>query len=169
MVHAAFVDFSERKLRQLCERIETCLGELNEEQIWWRGAETQNAIGNLVLHLCGNLGQWIVSGVGGAPDTRYRDAEFAARGDVDKQELIRRLRERVEQASGVIGGVSEQRLLERVKPQHYEVTVLEAIYHVVEHFSQHTGQIIYATKLQTGADLGFYRHLANPSHSEGTP
>ena len=164
-----FIDCSVRKLRQMCERIEACLAKLNDEQIWWRGAESQNSTGNLVLHLCGNLGQWIVSGVGGAPDTRQRDAEFAARGDVSREELIRRLRTRVEETVAVIDAVTEERLNDRVTPQKYEVSVLEAIYHVVEHFSHHTGQIIFATKLLTNEDLGFYRHLNAPVHRERTP
>jgi uncharacterized damage-inducible protein DinB len=164
-----FIDYSVLKLHQMCERIEACLGKLSDEQIWWRGAETQNSVGNLVLHLCGNLGQWIVSGVGGAPDTRQRDAEFAARGDVSREELGRRLRERVDRAGSVMGGVTEGRLMDRITLQKYEVSVLEAIYHAVEHFSHHTGQIIFATKLLTSEDLGFYRHLNAPVHRERTP
>ena len=143
--------------------------KLNDEQIWWRGAETQNSSGNLVLHLCGNLGQWIVSGVAGAPDTRQRDAEFAARGEVSREELIRRLRARVAETIAVIAAVAEERLTDRITPQKYEVSVLEAIYHVVEHFSHHTGQIIFATKLLTNEDLGFYGHLNAPVHRERTP
>ena len=164
-----FVDYSVRKLRQSCERIETCLTTLSDEQIWWRGGETQNSVGNLVLHLCGNLGQWICAGVGGAPDTRHRDSEFAARGEAGRDELLRRLRARVEESAAVIQAVPEERLATRIKPQQYEVSVLEAIYHVVEHFSHHTGQIIYVTKLLTNQDLGFYKHLSSPVHREQTP
>ena len=164
-----FIDFSVRKLRQSCERIETCVGTLSDEQIWWRGAETQNSIGNLVLHLCGNVGQWIVAGIGGAPDVRHRDSEFAARSEAGRDELLRRLRDRLEEAATVIDAVSAERLSDRIKPQQYEVSVLEAIYHVVEHFSHHTGQIIYATKLLTNQDLGFYKHLSATVHRERTP
>jgi len=77
-----FLDYSARKLRQATGRIEDCLGRLTEEQIWARGAESENAVGNLVLHLSGNVRQWLVAGVGGRPDTRHRDAEFSARGGV---------------------------------------------------------------------------------------
>src|ERR1039457_5314172 len=87
-----FLDHSAGKLRNYTERIETCLGELNEEQVWARGGENENAIGNLVLHLCGNVRQWIVAGVGGRPDVRERDAEFAARGGPGIPELSPRLR-----------------------------------------------------------------------------
>ena len=164
-----FIDFSVRKLRQCCDRIETCLATLSEDQIWWRGAETQNSVGNLVLHLCGNVDQWIVAGIGGAPDTRQRDSEFAARSAAGRDELLRRLRECVEEAAAVVEALSAERLSGRIKPQQYEVSVLEAIYHVVEHFSHHTGQIIYATKLLTLQDLGFYKHLSAATHREQTP
>ena len=151
-------------------RIETCLSGLAEEQIWARSSENENAIGNLVLHLSGNVRQWIVSGVGGRPDTRQRDAEFAARGGGSGAELVACLKEAVEEAGGILAELTPERLGERIVVQHYDVTVLEAIYHVVEHFSGHTGQIIFATKMLTGADLGFYRHLrTTAAHREKTP
>ena len=150
--------------------LEACLDKLTEEQVWTRGTENENAIGNLVLHLSGNVRQWIVSGVGGAPDTRERDGEFSARGDISIPELKQRLRGIVTEAAAVIGAVTPERLAERVVIQKYEVSILEAIYHVVEHFSLHTGQIIFATKLLTASDMGFYAHLrANAAHGEKTP
>jgi hypothetical protein len=82
----SFINHSIAKLRQYQERIGVCLDQLSSEQIWWRQAETQNAVGNLVLHLCGNVRQWIVAGVGGEPDTRERDKEFAARSSVSSEE-----------------------------------------------------------------------------------
>ena len=165
-----FLDHSVSKLRQLTERIETCLGKLNEEQVWARGSQNENAIGNLVLHLCGNVRQWIIAGVGGQPDVRERDAEFAARGGVVVAELTRRLRGTVDEAVSVIESVTPTRLSQRLLIQQYDESVLEAIYHVVEHFSMHTGQIIFATKMLTGADLGFYQHLRTTSaHGEKTP
>jgi uncharacterized damage-inducible protein DinB len=154
-----FLDYSASKLRELSSRIETCLGELTEEQVWARGKQSENAVGNLVLHLCGNVGQWIVSTLGGHPDQRVRDAEFAARGGLRKTDLAARLRSTVDEALQVIGGLPEEQLAARHVIQGYDVSVLEAIYHVVEHFSMHTGQIIFITKLLTTADLGFYRHL----------
>jgi uncharacterized damage-inducible protein DinB len=154
-----FLTYSASKLGELASRIETCLDELSEEQIWVRGKPSENAVGNLVLHLSGNVGQWIVSAVGGQPDHRVRDAEFLARGSASKAELAARLRSTVEGALQVIGGLSEEQLAARHSIQGYDVSVLEAIYHVVEHFSMHTGQIIFITKLLTTADLGFYRHL----------
>src|SRR5450432_2015005 len=97
-MHEAFLDYSAKKLRQLCSRIEACLGALNQDEVWARGGDNENAVGNLVLHLCGNVRQWIVSGVGGQSDSRDRDAEFSAQGGVSASDLAERLRGTVEEA-----------------------------------------------------------------------
>jgi uncharacterized damage-inducible protein DinB len=158
-VESLFLDESAKSLRQLTSRIEACIGRLTEEQIWARGGENENAIGNLALHLAGNVRQWIISGLGGAPDVRKRDEEFAARGGRDSQELLAHLRTTVEEAAGVIASLDTARLTREYAIQKYQVSGLTALYHVVEHFAQHTGQIIFATKMLTGDDLGFYSHL----------
>ena len=165
-----FLNFSARKLEQYSERIVTCLGKLSQAQVWRRGAENENAVANLVLHLCGNLRQWVGSGLDGRPDIRERDREFAARGETGVPALGALLTERVRDAAAVLRALPESRLLEQVTIQGYQMTVLEAIYHVVEHFSHHTGQVLFATKQMTAEDLGFYRHLSRPGgHSERTP
>ena len=164
-----FLQTSSRTLEQLLSRIRDCLAKLKPDEIWARGHENENAIGNLVLHLSGNVRQWIVSGVGGSPDVRVRDAEFAARGEVPTSELVERIDSTVREAVAVIGKVTRERLMEHLTIQKYDVTVMEAIFHVVEHFSQHTGQIIFATKMLTGQDLGFYKHLKAAAHTEKTP
>jgi uncharacterized damage-inducible protein DinB len=166
-----FLRCSAEQLRQSASRIESCLGKLTAEQIWARGSENENAIGNLVLHLCGNVRQWIIAGVGGSPDARQRDEEFAARGGVPGSVLTDRLRATVDEAATVLHGVTAERLVEPLVIQGYQTTGLGAIYHVVEHFSGHTGQIIFATKMLTSEDLGFYRHLNRnaPANGESTP
>jgi len=166
---AIFLKYSADKLTQLSERIGTCLDQLSAEQVWARSSDNENAVGNLVLHLCGNLGQWIGCGIAGQPDTRQRDAEFAARGNVTPDELKSKVMSAVAEAASIIGGLPPERLTERVQIQKYNVTVLEAVYHVVEHFSGHTGQIIFATKLFAGTDLGFYNHLSAAAHAERVP
>jgi uncharacterized damage-inducible protein DinB len=171
-LHPLFLDFSVRKLNQLRGRIRDCLSRLSDDQIWMREHENQNSVGNLVLHLCGNLGQWIGTGVAGRADTRQRDAEFDARGGADRGELDQKLSAAVDDAVGIIRGLSAERLRETITVQNYPVTVLEAVYHVVEHFAQHTGQVIFITKLATGEDLGYYRHLRATSVTDagaGTP
>ncbi len=165
-----FLDYSASKLEQLAARIDTCLERLSVDQVWARGSDSENAVGNLVLHLTGNVRQWIGYGVGGRPDVRQRDTEFATRGDIRPNELVSALRETVGHAVTTIRQLPPDRLLEEITVQTYTLTVMEAIYHVVEHFSQHTGQIIFMTKQLTGRDLGFYRHLGGSSpHTEKTP
>jgi uncharacterized damage-inducible protein DinB len=161
-----FIRNSRKELRTRRERIETCLRKLTQEQIWTRRHENENAIGNLVLHLCGNVRQWIVCGVGGAVDQRDRDAEFARREPLSVEELSSRLRQTLEEADLVLAGVTPDQLMAMRRIQVYDVTVLHAIYHVAVHFSEHTGQIIWATKGLTGEDLGFYGYLSRPMASK---
>jgi uncharacterized damage-inducible protein DinB len=169
MIDQIFLDFSTRKLRQMFSRIQACVEKLSDEQVWLRGTENANAVGNLLLHLNGNVRQWILSGVAGQPDNRDRDAEFSARDSKPKSELLKMLGTTLEEAIRAIESLDARRLEERTVIQGYEVTVLEAVAHVVEHFALHTGQVIFATKLLSGEDLGFYRHLSSPAHSAKTP
>jgi uncharacterized damage-inducible protein DinB len=134
-------------------KIELCLDRLSDADIWWRPNETSNSIGNLVLHLCGNVCMWIVGGVGELPFERHRQREFDERKRIPAAELRSRLRGTVQQADQVMSAVTANDLLNRRKIQGYDVTVLDAIYHVVEHFSMHTGQIILLSKERTGQDL----------------
>jgi uncharacterized damage-inducible protein DinB len=168
-MHQLFLKYSVEKLEQYESRINACLDRLTYQQVWARNADAQNAIGNLVLHLCGNVRQWLLSGVGGMPDTRNRDGEFAARDAAQIPELKLKLHETVAEATHLLRTIPPERLTEPLNRQGYDVTVLEGIYHVVEHFAGHTGQIIFATKLLTSEDLGFYRHLTKAAHTEQTP
>ena len=162
--------FSADKLEQLCGRIETCVDKLTPEQIWSRHTENENAVGNVMLHLSGNVRQWILHGAGGQPDLRVRDEEFDARGGIEPAALKAKLRSTVTEAAALLRALPPERLGERHKIQKYDVTLLEAILHVVEHFSGHAGQIIFATKLMTGDDLAFYGYLrAAKSHAQETP
>ena len=137
-------------------KIERCLERLNEEQIWWRANEESNSIGNLVLHLCGNARQWIVCGLGSELDTRIRDAEFSRRDPLPRAELVELLRSTLTDVCSVLRKLSSSTLLEKRTIQGSDVDVLEAIFHVTEHFSMHTGQIIMLTKMLTQKDLRFY-------------
>jgi uncharacterized damage-inducible protein DinB len=168
-VESLFLEFSADKLRQFESRIEVCLEKLSAEQIWARGHDNENAIGNLALHLAGNVTQWILGPLGDVTVHRDRDSEFAARGGIDAAILADRLRSAVDSAADIIGRLTTEQLTGSYTIQNYNVSGVEAVYHVVEHFAQHTGQIIFATKMLTHGDLGFYRHLANPSHEESVP
>lgn len=154
---AAFLRASRHFLRgEYVPKIGRCLDRLDETDVWWRPNQDSNSVGNLLLHLAGNTRQWIVSGIGGAEDVRRRPREFARDGG-DPGELFDALRGTVEEACEVLRAVEPADLEATRTIQGRDVTVLEAVYHVVEHFSMHTGQIVYVTKLRTGSDLRFYR------------
>ena len=137
-------------------KIERCLELLTDEQIWWRANPQSNSIGNLLLHLSGNVRQWIVCNLGGAPGARDRDSEFAQRGILPRDELIARLKQTLSEADATLAKFDPDKLLERHVIQGLDVTALDAIFHVVEHFSMHAGQVIYMTKLLTASNLHFY-------------
>ncbi len=162
-IGAEFLRVSRHEIAQRLKRIEDCVSRLTAEQIWSRGSEVENSVGNLMLHLAGNLQQWIVAGVGGSPDTRDRDAEFARRDPVDVEELLRVLRGAVGEADSTLAGLTDDELLTKRRIQAYEVTVLHAVSHVVDHFAEHSGQIIWATKNMTGQDLAFHGYLKKGS------
>jgi uncharacterized damage-inducible protein DinB len=152
-VGTLFLAHSTAKLTEMTRYIADCLTRLSDEQIWQRRGPHENAIGNLVLHLCGNMRQWIMHGVGGQADVRTRDLEFSATGGYTGTELLELFRATVAEATAVIAGTSADRLVERTTPQGRDVTVLEAIYQVVGHVQQHTGQIILLTKQMAAQDL----------------
>lgn len=153
----AFLNQSRTFLKgEYLPRIEKALATMSEEDFWWRPNEASNSAGNLVLHLTGNIRQWIVHGIGGADDVRARAKEFAATGGISKQEALDRLKEAVEDACNVIEQMDEESLSRKYTPQSYDVTGLEAVYHVVEHFGMHTGQIIWIAKVRSGKSMGFY-------------
>ena len=137
-------------------KVEHCLEKLTDEQLWWRANEESNSIGNLILHLCGNVRQWILSGIGSAPDNRVRDAEFAQREMIPRDELRILLRSTLTEVGTVLRTLDPEVILERRKIQGNDVEILEAIFHVTEHFSMHAGQIFLLTKLLTATDLRFY-------------
>jgi uncharacterized damage-inducible protein DinB len=137
-------------------KIERCLAELSDEDVWWRANPESNSIGNLILHLTGNVRQWIVSGIGGSVDDRVRQQEFDARDGLTRAELLARLRQALLEVDNVLASLDVSLLMERRLIQGNEVGVLEAVFHVVEHFSMHTGQIILLTKMLKTSDLKFY-------------
>jgi uncharacterized damage-inducible protein DinB len=151
-----FCAYAATRLVDNLRQIEKCLSLLTVEQVWSRPNEASNSIGNLVLHLRGNVQLWIVSSLGGTEFARDRPGEFAQRDPLPVDEILPPLRETVSRAAEVIRGLSAERLLEPVTIQGYTLTVLAAVFHVVEHFSLHTGQAVYQTKSLTGLDLSLY-------------
>ena len=139
-------------------RIVRAVEGLPDEDLWWSPHERTNSVGHLLLHLAGNVQQWIVSGLGGAPDHRERALEFAPEEHPPSDVLLANLTRVVEDACAVIAAVPPAELADRREVQRTETTVLEAIYHVIEHFSWHTGQITSIAKQRAGRhhDIRFY-------------
>jgi uncharacterized damage-inducible protein DinB len=152
-IAALFLDYSCKKLDAMTDNLRICLSKLTDAQVWERHGAHENAVGNLVLHLCGNMRQWIMHGVGGAKDIRLRDAEFSAMDGLSSTELMEKFAATVSEANRIIASVPAERLVERITPQGRDVSVLDAIYQVVGHVQQHVGQIILLTKQMTAKDL----------------
>ncbi len=140
-------------------RLRTAVEQLSEEQVWWRPNQRSNSVGNLILHLCGNIRQWIVAGVGNELDRRQRDLEFTHDGPLSRTELLERLESTVREACHVLEGFDRNQVNEKRHIQVYEVSVVQAVMHVVEHFSYHLGQVVYVTKMLADVDLKFYKGL----------
>lgn len=135
--------------------IDHCVGQLADEQLWWRPAPSMNSTANLILHLCGNVGQWLAAGLGGAEDTRDRPREFTERGPIGKAELLSRLHTAVEQAKAAIAAASDEDLTRRRQIQRFEVTGIGAVFHSVAHFKGHVQEIVHLTRMQLGDDYQF--------------
>jgi Protein of unknown function (DUF1572) len=155
-----FLDFTrERLFGQYWPRLRECVAPLSTEQVWWRPNDASNSIGNLILHLNGNVGQWLVASFNKDEDRRNRPAEFAAREGAGADELLARLGAILDAGAVVVDRLTVDELLAPYEIQGYHVHGLDAVYRVVEHFGLHYGQIAYITKSLTGRDLGFYKEL----------
>jgi uncharacterized damage-inducible protein DinB len=152
-------EFIEQTLKSIDEntsKIKACMKQLDEKDIWFRHNEHVNSVGNIILHLCGNIRQWIISSLGGAPDIRERDIEFSTMGGFTKEELASRWQDTMQEAVTVITDTSPENLLRRRVVQGSAHSGIGIIIHVTEHYSYHTGQIIFLTKLFKNIDMGFY-------------
>lgn len=155
-----FLKFSRERLIDLdWPRLRACVESLTDEQVWWRPNDASNSIGNLVLHLNGNVRQWLVASFEKLPDDRDRPREFSAREQTSRTDLLQTLETTLRQASDVLARLTDADLSATYHIQGYTVSGVHAVYQVVEHFGQHYAQIAYITKMLRSADLGFYRAL----------
>lgn len=146
-----FLDAARRELvDEHLPTIGACLQSLDEDDLWWRPNDASNAVGNLLLHLRGNVAQWLVGGVGGRPFERDRPHEFGAREAPGKDALLERLAATVREAAEVLAASDASTLAREIEVQGRRLTVLEAVQHAVTHFALHTGQIVYVTKARLG-------------------
>ena len=151
-------------LLEAMKKLRHCVGQLNQEQIWYRDHEEHASIGNLILHLTGNLNQWIVSGLGGAEFQRDRAAEFAERGPIPVDELMNRLETVVNEAMYTLSHLNPAELLARRTIQGFDVTTAGAIMHSIPHFVGHTHQIVFATRLILKDQYRYQWAPGKPSH-----
>lgn len=139
------------------QRIIKCIDKINETEMWNAPNENSNSIANIILHLCGNITQYIISALGNKMDNRERDKEFSARGGYNKAELIQILSATVAAANDIIRHISEEALLKKYAVQGFNLTGIGIIIHVTEHYSYHTGQVAFWVKEIKNVDLGFYK------------
>ena len=146
-------------LNEYWPRLRSSVESLTVEQAWWRPNEASNSIGNLILHLNGNVRQWLIASFNRLEEDRDRPTEFAERRLTPPAALLETLGATMQDASAVLSRLTEADLLSTLHIQGYTVSGVQAVYHVVEHYGMHYGQILYITKLVRGEDLGFYREL----------
>ena len=152
-----FVSEIKRRLFEESQvRLERCLNELSEADIWWRPNENSNSVGNLVLHLSGNARQWILAGLGGALDQRRRQTEFDERGPIPRAELIQKVRDVMGEIDEVLDRLKPEDLERPIVVQSFDETGLSILIHVVEHFSYHVGQMAYIVKARLDKQTNFY-------------
>ncbi|HEY2375691.1 MAG TPA: DUF1572 family protein [Gemmatimonadaceae bacterium] len=151
-------------------KLRRTMDTLPPDMLWWRPNEESNSVGNLVMHLDGNVRQWIVGAVGGAADVRNRAGEFATREGATREELMRRIEQTLDEADAVLVKLRPEQLSERRRVQARDVSVLDAVYQVVQHFALHLGQIILVAKAQVPGAVKFYEDAggnARPIWREG--
>lgn len=151
-----FIRESIRHFDENTEKIEACLNELNDAEIWDRPNTSSNSIGNLILHLCGNITQYVISSLGETEDVRNRREEFELKDGYSKHELMKKLKNVVQRAKAELLRLSNESLTKKRSVQGFNMTGTGIVLHVVEHYSYHTGQIVSLTKLRKDIDLGFY-------------
>jgi uncharacterized damage-inducible protein DinB len=168
-----FLRFAHAKIKQQQARILEAIAMLPDDAFWRQPNPACNSVAQLLLHLAGNTRQWILHGVGGAEDIRDRDAEFDATPNSagDRQAVTEHFRSTLDDVLAALSTLDPSFLTKRIRPQGYQVSVLEAVFHVTEHFSYHAGQIFLLVKIHSFKDLGFYRHLdkSNKTHDQAIP
>ncbi len=169
-----FVEQHRAELSYRLAKIEHCFNQLSEEDVWWRPYESHNALGNIIVHLCGNMRQWLINGVQGAPDVRDRPAEFATRETISSSELMAILRQTIEEADAVLASLLEggaevtvKKLMEVRRVQGFDVHVQAAIQDSVSHLGGHTQEIIWITRLRVGEQYQFFWKPQTPE--QGAP
>ena len=154
-----FIQQSVYRITENTNRIIKCLKEIEETEIWQHPNENSNSIGNIILHLCGNIRQYAISSLGETEDVRVRDKEFSTKEGFNKNELLAKLKDTVDEAIEIIENLDESELIKLYSVQGFNLSGIGIIIHVTEHYSYHTGQIAFWVKLLKNKDLGFYGNI----------
>ncbi len=163
----SFIDATRHRLAESLAQIEHCLEQLPDDDLYRRPSEPLNSVSNIILHLCGNVRQWIISGVGGAPDVRLRSAEFSDRSRVPRETLLADLRATIAEADAVLARIGPETILAVRRIQGFETNVMSAIVDTATHFVGHMQEITYITRMYLGAGYAFRWTPATPE--EGAP
>lgn len=161
-VASQLIETSRAQMRYWFGKIRHCFGQLSEDDVWWRPFEQHNALGNIVLHLCGNMRQWLINGVKGTPDVRNRPSEFGSRERIPKAELLAMLEATIDEADAVLASLLahdagvDAALLQPRRVQGFDINVQAAIQDAVPHLAGHTQEIIWITRLRRGVDYQFF-------------
>src|SRR5579862_6848841 len=154
--YCEFISQSIIRIDENTVKVKSCMKVLDDNEIWFQPNEHVNSVGNTILHLCGNIRQYVISSMGGRTDIRERDLEFSTRGGFTNAELILKLSETLEEAKSIIASSTEENLQRQQIVQKTSYSGIGIIVHITEHYSYHTGQIILLTKLFKNIDMGFY-------------
>ncbi len=152
-----FLQEVSRRLEESVSRLRVCLGLLTKEEIWRKPNEHSNSVGNIILHLCGNVRQWVLSSLGGSPDNRERDAEFSRQRPLSAESLLEMVDKVMNEVESLLRRVDQGEILASYRVQGFRETGVAILLHVVEHFSYHVGQITYYTKLTKDIDTNYYK------------
>jgi hypothetical protein len=150
-----YLETARGTLSEGMRKIEHCVNQLTDAQVWWRDRPEMNSIANLMLHLSGNVRQWIVSGIGGSPDTRNRPREFSDHSGRPKTEILASLKAAVDEADAAMARLSADDLVAERKIQGFDSNVTSALFHSISHFRGHTQEIIHLTRVQLGDKYKF--------------
>lgn len=152
-------DVKRRLITESLPRIYKCLDELALEEVWHKQNTNTNSIGNLILHLCGNVRQYVLSGIDGQDDLRERDLEFSEEGPIEKNILKSKIDLLMKEVNQALDRITADDMIREVSVQGFKENVTSILIHVTEHFSYHVGQITYYTKYIKDLDTGYYAGL----------
>lgn len=155
----AIADVKRRLIEESLPRINKCLDELTLEEVWHKQNGNTNSVGNLILHLCGNVRQYVLSGIDGQEDVRERDLEFSEPGPINKQILKSRVADLMNEVNDALDRINADDMIREVSVQGFKENVTSILIHVTEHFSYHVGQITFYTKYIKDLDTEYYAGL----------